>query len=44
MNDKSEEAMLNKILKSDFHGALIEVKNSINKSLIGLKGIVIRET
>ena len=33
-----------KILRSDFHGAMVEVISSRNATYVGLKGIVIQET
>jgi len=33
-----------RILKSDFHGSILSVKESKNPTLIGQKGIVIQET
>ncbi len=36
--------LLTKVLKADFHGAIISVFNAKNKCLIGVEGIVIKET
>lgn len=33
-----------KLLKADFHGAVLKVKQSKNSSLVGLSGILIHET
>ncbi|EAU85092.2 hypothetical protein CC1G_08065 [Coprinopsis cinerea okayama7 len=33
-----------KLLKADFHGALLKVKNAKNPCLVGLEGIVVHET
>jgi len=38
------ETIYNKMLKSDLHGAIIEVVESKNKNMIGLKGINLLET
>jgi len=36
--------LLNKVLKADFHGAIIQVYKAKNTSLEGLEGIVLKET
>ena len=36
--------LLAKVLKADFHGALISVFKAKNKCLVGVEGIVIKET
>ena len=36
--------LLKKVLKADFHGAIIQVYKAKNTSLIGLEGIVLKET
>jgi len=44
-HDKVDTAnLLTKVLKADFHGAIISVFNAKNKCLIGVEGIVIKET
>ena len=42
-NDKSQQAILIKIGKSDFHGAKIKITFSKCPSLIGIEGIVLKE-
>lgn len=44
-HDKIDKvSLLSKILKADFHGAIISIFNATNKNLIGIEGIVIKET
>lgn len=38
------DTIFNKMLKADFHGAIIEISDSKNKNQIGIKGIVLLET
>jgi len=40
----STESMQAKLVKADFHGSIITVKDAKNQCLIGLSGIVIHET
>jgi ribonuclease P protein subunit POP4 len=42
--DKDQPAICGKILKADWTGAFLEVSNSTNKFLIGVKGYVVKET
>ncbi|KAJ3507564.1 hypothetical protein NMY22_g16893 [Coprinellus aureogranulatus] len=43
-NVPSSSSMHPKLLKADFHGAVLTVKDSKNPSLVGLSGILIHET
>ncbi|KAJ3549734.1 hypothetical protein NMY22_g779 [Coprinellus aureogranulatus] len=43
-NAPSSSSMHPKLLKADFHGAVLTVKDSKNPSLVGLSGILIHET
>ena len=43
-NSTNEENILSKMLKADFHGAILTVINSTNKNNIGISGIVLFES
>ena len=43
-NTNNKENILEKILKADFHGAILTVINSTNKNNIGISGIVLFES
>jgi ribonuclease P protein subunit POP4 len=43
-NAPSSSSMHPKLLKADFHGAVLAVKQSKNSALVGLSGILIHET
>ena len=43
-NTPSSSSMHPKLLRADFHGAVLTVKQSKNSSLVGLSGILIHET
>ena len=43
-NSNNEENILSKMLKADFHGAILTVMNSTNKNNIGINGIVLFES
>ena len=43
-NSNNDDAILNKMLKADLHGAILTVINSTNKNNIGINGIVIFES
>mgnify|MGYP002627385698 FL=1 len=43
-NSNNEETILGKMLKADFHGAILTVVNSTNKNNIGISGIVLFES
>ena len=43
-NEKNDDALFLKLLKSDFHGSIIKILSSTCKSYEGLSGIVIQES
>jgi ribonuclease P protein subunit POP4 len=42
--DTSESDLALKLLKADFHGAIIKVASSLCSPMIGLEGILLQET
>ena len=43
-NEKAKPTILQKMSKADFHGALISIFESKNQALIGLEGIIVKES
>ena len=43
-NDSDRSVILNKIMKSDFHGSLVEIVKSKIDNQVGKKGIVLKDT